>query len=97
VLMSPDVSATNAVLAMVVPAVVQLLLGNIVEPRVIGGSLDLHPVVVLLALIVWGMLWGIIGMFLAMPLTAIMKILCEKLELTAPVAELLAGRLDMLR
>jgi AI-2 transport protein TqsA len=97
VLMSPDVSATTAVLAIVVPAVVQLLLGNIVEPRIIGGSLDLHPVVILLALILWGMLWGIIGMFLATPLTAIMKILCEKLELTAPVAELLAGRLDVLR
>ena len=97
VLMSPDVSATTAVLAIAVPAVIQLVLGNIVEPRIIGGSLDLHPVVILLALILWGMLWGIIGMFLATPLTAIMKILCEKLEITVPVANLLAGRLDMLR
>jgi AI-2 transport protein TqsA len=43
------------------------------------------------------MLWGIIGMLLATPLTAIMKIIFERIELTAPVAELLAGRLDALR
>ena len=36
-----------------------------------GQSLDLHPVSVLLALMVWGAVWGVIGMFLATPLTAI--------------------------
>ena len=97
VLVSPDIPARTAVLAIMVLAVLQFIIGNVIEPKIMGGSLDLHPVVILLALILWGMLWGIAGMLLATPLTAIMKILFEKMEFTAPIAELLAGRLDTLR
>lgn len=94
VLVSPDIALTDAVLAIVLPALIQFVIGSILEPKIMGGSLDLHPVTVLLALIVWGMLWGVVGMLLATPLTAIMKILCEKMEYTAPVAALLAGRFE---
>ncbi len=96
VLMSPDASATTAVLAIAVPSVIQFVIGSVVEPNIMGSSLDLHPVAILLALVVWGTLWGIVGMLLATPITAVMKILFEKMELTAPMAELLAGRLDRL-
>ena len=65
-----------------------------IDPTLMGRSLDLHPVTILLALIVWGTLWGVVGMLLATPITAVMKILFEKMEITAPIAELLAGRLD---
>ena len=57
-----------------------------------GESLDLHPITILMSLILWGMLWGIVGMLLATPITAVMRILFEKLEITRPVAALLAGR-----
>jgi AI-2 transport protein TqsA len=97
VLVNPEVSVTIAVLAMVVPAAIQFVIGNFVDPKLMGQSLDLHPVSVLLALMVWGALWGVIGMLLATPLTAIMKILFERSELTAPIADLLAGRLDALQ
>ena len=70
--------------------------GSVMEPKIMGESLDLHPVSIILALMVWGMLWGIVGMLLATPLTAIIKILLERLELTAPIGDLLAGRLDRL-
>jgi AI-2 transport protein TqsA len=50
-------------------------------------------VAILLSLVVWGTLWGIVGMLLATPITAVMKILFERLEITAPLAELLAGRI----
>ena len=73
------------------------MLGNLIEPRVIGESMDLHPVTVLLALIVWGMLWGVVGMILATPLTAVMKIFFERVEYTRPLGDLLAGRLDRLQ
>ncbi len=97
VLVSPDSSLTTVVLAIALPTVIQLVMGTFVEPKIMGGSLDLHPVTVLLALIVWGMLWGIVGMLLAVPLTAVMKFLFERMEHTAPLAELLAGRLDRLQ
>lgn len=94
VLLSPDISLSVAVLAIGIPTVVHFVIGNVLEPKIMGGSLDLHPVTILLALIVWGMLWGLVGMLLATPLTAVMKMLCEKMEYTAPVAELLAGRFN---
>jgi len=95
VLLSPEVTTTTAILAIVLPGGLQFLAGAVIEPKVIGQSLDLHPVVILMALMFWGMLWGIMGMFLAAPITAIMKILFEQTTFTQPLARLLAGRLDM--
>ncbi len=96
VLVNQD-STLTIVLAIAVPGVIQFLIGNAIEPRIMGGSMDLHPVTILLALIVWGMLWGVVGMLLATPLTAVMKILFERIEQTTLIAELLAGRLDRLQ
>lgn len=92
VLMTDDISTTTKVLAIAVPGAIQFVIGNIVEPKLMGESLDLHPVTVLLALIFWGLLWGLIGVLLAVPLTAAIKICLEQLDTTAPVARLMAGR-----
>ena len=97
VVVSPDISTTTATLAILLPGLIQIVIGNIVEPKVMGEALDLHPIVILMTLIVWGMLWGVVGMLLATPMTAILKILFERLEPMAPVAQVLAGRLDALR
>ena len=89
----PDqLDVVDKVLAFGLPAGVQLFMGNFVEPRWMGKSLDLHPVVVLLALIFWGFLWGPIGMLLSVPITAVIKTLLEQSELTRPAARLLADR-----
>lgn len=79
-----------------IPGTIQFTIGNIIEPKIMGEGLDLHPVVILMSLIFWGMIWGIVGMFLATPMTAILKILLERNEMTAPVAHIMAGRLDSL-
>ena len=97
VVVSPDISTTTAILAILLPGLIQIVIGNIIEPKVMGEALDLHPVVILMALIVWGMLWGVVGMLLATPMTAMLKILFERFEPTAPVAQVLAGRLDAFR
>ncbi len=97
VLMSPNLSTTAAILAIAIPGAIQFSVGNVIEPKIMGDELDLHPVTILLTLIVWGMLWGIVGMLLATPITAVMKILFSKNELTAPIADIMAGRLDRLR
>ena len=94
VLFDPDLTTTTATLALLLPACVQFAIGNFIEPRLMGTSLDLHPVAILLALVVWGALWGIVGMLLATPITAVMKILVEKLDLTAPMGALMAGRFE---
>ena len=80
-------------LVLVLPGTVQFTIGNVVEPLVMGEGLDLHPVTVLLALVFWGLLWGVVGMLLAAPMTAVLRIVLGRLEITRPLAELLAGRL----
>jgi len=60
-----------------------------------GNLLDLHPVTILAALIFRGVVWGVAGMFMATPMTAVAKFLLERLEMTATLGALLAGRLDL--
>lgn len=93
VLVSPEISSTTAVLAIALPGFVQFGIGNVLSPKVMGDSLQLHPVTILLALMVWGALWGIVGMLLATPITAVMKMLFERMDQTRPVAALMAGNL----
>ena len=58
-----------------------------------GRGLELHPVTVLLALAFWGLLWGIVGMVLAVPIVAMLRIVLSKFNTTRPLANLLAGHL----
>ena len=72
---------------------VQIIIGNIIDPKLVGKDLDLHPIVIILSLVFWGLIWGIGGMFLAVPLTAIVKIVLARLEFTFKISEFMAGRL----
>ena len=81
--------------AISVTAAIQAISGNIFEPKIMGNSSDLHPVTILVALMFWGMMWGIIGMFLATPVTAAIKIVLQRIESTKPIANLMAGRIPM--
>jgi len=91
VILTPGVAAWQAALAIALPGCVQFTIGNVIEPRIMGKSFDLHPVTILLTLIFWGMLWGIVGMFLATPLTAVLKTLLTRHPYTARLAGVLAG------
>lgn len=91
VVLNPELGTVAKILAIAIPGGIQLTIGNVVEPRMMGKSLDLHPVVVLLGLIFFGMIWGLIGMFLATPIVALIKIILERIELTKPVGKLLSG------
>lgn len=90
-LVSADVSRSEAVLAVLLPGVIQFFVGNVLEPQLLGDTMDLSPVVVLLSLTVWTALWGGIGALLAVPITAVIQILCEKLDFTRPIAAVLRG------
>jgi AI-2 transport protein TqsA len=72
---------------------VQLIIGNGIDPFLMGQNLNLSPVTILAALVFWGLLWGVVGMLLAAPLTAILRIILAQFETTRPISELLAGRL----
>jgi predicted PurR-regulated permease PerM len=66
-----------------------MLLGNVLEPRIMGKGLGLSPLVVIFSLIFWGWLWGISGMILAIPLVAVLKIVCQNVPALKPAAVML--------
>lgn len=70
---------------------VQTLMGNVVEPKMMESSLDLSPLLVLLSLIFWGWLWGIWGMVLSVPITAMMKIVLENISPLRPLGVMMSG------
>lgn len=78
---------------LVLPGIVQVVIGNGIDPKVMGRGLDLSPVTIVAALVFWGLVWGIVGMLLAAPMTGILRIVLAQFETTRPVSELLAGRL----
>ena len=72
-------------------AAIQFACGSILEPRIMGKGLNLSPLIMLLALSVWGAIWGIVGMFLAVPIMVVMMIVCSHFETTRPIAVLLSA------
>ncbi len=71
-------------------SVVQFVIGNFIDPYVMGNSLNLSPFAILVSLAVWSELWGIPGAFLAVPITAIMTIVFSEFAGTRPLAVLLS-------
>lgn len=69
--------------------VVNIVMGSIVEPKVMGKGLGLSTLVVFLALIIWGFILGTVGMFLSIPLTITIKIILEQNDRTKWIAVLL--------
>jgi len=61
----------------------------LIEPAMTGSAVGLSPLVILASLSFWGLCWGLIGMFLAIPLTVVLKIVLENVAFTRPVAKLL--------
>ena len=66
--------------------------GQFLTPMLLGRRLTLNPVVIFIALLVWGWLWGIAGVLIAVPLLAAVKIFCDHLEPLTPVGEFLGRR-----
>lgn len=64
-----------AVLVTAILITIQTIIGNGLEPKIFGDRLGLNPLVILLSLLLWGYIWGIVGMFLSVPLTAVAKII----------------------
>jgi len=69
---------------------VQVLLGSVVEPILMGKSFSINVVVVLIMLMFWGFLWGIPGLILAVPNTVLLKILFEQFPHTKTLARLMS-------
>jgi AI-2 transport protein TqsA len=69
---------------------IQFCIGNILEPRLMGDSLNLSPLIILLNLSLWGLIWGIPGMFLCVPFLVISMIVFSHVPQTRSIAILLS-------
>lgn len=74
---------------------IHFLIGNILETKWLGKGMDLDPVVVVASLIFWALVWGVMGALLAVPLTAIIKMVLEQNETTRPLAKILGGNFTL--
>ena len=93
VLQFPDLS--SVLLIILLPTIIHTIIGNILEPKIFGETFGLHPITIILSLIFWGMIWGTIGVLLAAPITAIIKITFERFETTKQIARLLEGKIHL--
>ena len=71
-------------------AVIQVFVGNFLEPMMMGSSLNISPFATLVSLAVWGSIWGIPGMFLCVPITVIAMIIFAHFPRTRPIAVMLS-------
>jgi len=72
----------------------QNLEGNVISPKLIGDKLNLSPLAVLVSVMFWTWLWGAIGIILAIPITASIKVICDHVESLEPIGILLGGKKD---
>ena len=81
-------------LVLILLSIVQMAMGNIVEPKLMAFRLNLSALFVLVSLIFWGWLWDVWGMILAVPLMATVKIICENVDSLRPVSVLMGGSIE---
>jgi predicted PurR-regulated permease PerM len=87
-------SFDNLPQALAAPAIMLVLVAisaEVITPIVLGRGLQLNPVAIFIAILLWGWLWGLVGVLLAVPLLASFKIVCERVKPLHPIAEFLTS------
>jgi AI-2 transport protein TqsA len=84
-------NVASAIMVAVLLIAIQQVLGTFLEPRMAGRRLQVSPLLILLSLSFWGILWGIIGMILAVPLLVVIKSIFDNIPETRPIATLMAN------
>ncbi|MCA0305467.1 MAG: AI-2E family transporter [Proteobacteria bacterium] len=84
-------SLTPFLVVLLVFGTIQIVTANVIEPAVMGSTLNLSPLVVILSLMVWGTLWGVVGMFLCVPIMVVGLIVLSQFETTRPLAVLMSA------
>jgi len=72
--------------------IIQIIIGNFIQPMVMGKGTNLSPIPVIVALAFWGMLGGIVGMLLAVPIMAVLVIICSQIPSARYIAILLSEK-----
>lgn len=71
---------------------VQMIFGNVIEPKLMGSRLSLNTITVLLGLVFWGYLWGVTGMILSVPLMVLLKVILEQVNGAEVIVKLMGSK-----
>jgi len=69
-----------------------IVLSYFIEPKIMGDNLGLSPLVILFSLLIWGWLWGFVGLIISVPMMVIIKIVCENIPVLEPISIMLGSR-----
>ena len=84
-------------LVLVFVGFIQILVGNILEPKLMGNSLNISSLVAIVSLSFWGVIWGVTGMIISIPITVIMIILFSQFNSTKPISILLSEKGEIVK
>ena len=87
-LQTEDIMAVSILLSILLG--LQIVFGNILEPKIVGKSVNLSPLVVLISLTFWSAIWGVAGMFLCVPITVTLMIIFHHFPKTKGIAIMLS-------
>jgi predicted PurR-regulated permease PerM len=80
-----------ALFAFLAQLAIQFTIGNILTPKIMGDALDLSPVIILVSLRFWGLIWGVAGALISVPIAVMIRIICENVEPLKFVAILMSS------
>ena len=84
-----------ALIILLVVGAIQVIIGNIIEPKWMGNSMNISPLVSILSLMFWGLIWGTTGMIVSVPFTVVIIIILSEIESTRSIAILLSEKGDI--
>lgn len=90
-LIDPNLAFGTAVGVTVGLGLVNAFIGSVIEPNYVGQKVQLSPLVVFLSMLLWGLIWGPIGMILAIPIMVSVKVICSHIEGLKPIAIMMRG------
>merc|ERR1719335_1203471 len=92
--LDPTKKLEDLIYVLIIPLVIHQVVGNVVEPKLLSVSLELHPIVVILSLAFWTTVWGAVGAVLSVPLTAVFRLVLKDFRhpYIIPIVCLLEGR-----
>jgi predicted PurR-regulated permease PerM len=83
---------TIALSVLLVVGLIQIFIGNFLEPKWLGNSMNISPLFSIISLVFWGLIWGTTGMVISVPITVVLLIILSQFESTKSIAILLSEK-----
>jgi len=83
---------TPILMVLIIILAVNIVIGYFLDPKIIGDHVGISPLMIMISLLIWGWIWGFAGMLIAVPMTVIIKIVCENIPILEPISVLIGSR-----